>query len=333
MNKPLLVLASFFAFGLSHAAPELVNAAVEPLAVQPKNPIQQDTVEKDQPKPDVLVNPEWLEKNAKSPDVRLIGLGQKQEQYELAHIPGEVFVDWRTEITDPKHPDRFNLPPKAQIEKLLSRLGVTKDTTIVLTDNLSSRLSARMFWTLRYYGHKNIKLLDGGRKGWVQSGRGFTREVPKIKPTRYVTGDHDTSQYANLAAVKANLEDEDCVLIDGRPTKQYTGELPGKAYHNEKEHKRKGHIVNAKNIVWKDNFNDDGTFKSVEELKKLYDSSGATSHKGIITYCNEGLHAAPPWFVLTELLGHSNVKLYDDSMSEWANRDNTPMEMSVKKEN
>ncbi len=281
--------------------------------------------------PEVLVNPDWLVQHIADPDVRLIGLGQTREQYNEAHIPGEVFVDWKTEITDPAQPDRYTLLPQAQLEALLGRLGITPDTTIVVSDNLSSRLSARMFWTLKHYGHEKIRLLDGGRKAWIQSGHSFEKEIPQIKPTIYKVARVVTGNQTDAATVMAHLDDQQTCLIDGRPAEQFSGEQPGKAFHTGKEHKRRGHILNAQNIAWTENFNEDGTFKSPDELRQLYSRAGATDDKLVITYCNEGLHAAPPWFVLTEILGYPDVKLYDESMVEWANRDDTPMEESKAK--
>lgn len=279
----------------------------------------------------VLIKPDWLEANLSKPNFRLIGLGQTKTQYDAAHIPNEVFVDWRTDITDPAQPDRYMLLRKSQFEALMGRLGITKDTTVVISDNISSRLSARMFWTLRYYGHKKIKLLDGGRKGWIQSGRSFVKEIPEIIPTTYKVDKIDESLHADLRHVRSHLEKKDSMIIDGRFPKQFSGEEPAKTYHTNKPHQRSGHVLNARNVPWPENFNDNGTFKSPEELRKLYDDAGFKTGNQVVTYCNEGLHAAPPWFVLSEILGIPNVRLYDASLAEWANRKDTPMKVKTKK--
>ncbi|MEM7457763.1 MAG: rhodanese-like domain-containing protein, partial [Planctomycetota bacterium] len=230
----------------------------------------------------VLVDPQWLAarintegSNNSGDAIRIIGMGQGIEQYLAAHIPGEVFVDWKTEIHDSHNPEMFNLPSRDQIESLLSRLGITPDTTIVLSDNMSSRLSARMFWTLRCYGHEKIKILDGGRRAWIQSGRSFTTEVPDIKPSRYIVTHENHRIRAELADVKTRLESgHRNFLIDSRPVEHFTGEEAGAVYHTGEQHERKGHIPTAHHIAWTDNFSEFGRFKPVEQLRDMYEHAG-----------------------------------------------------------
>ncbi len=280
---------------------------------------------------ELLVDVQWLSENNDSEKVRLISLGQTAEQYRRGHIPNAVFVDWKTQISDPGRKDLFNLPPKENFEKLLSSLGVTPEMTVVISDNRSNRISTRLFWTMKVYGHTNIKILDGGLQAWLRSERKLTKAIISVVPTAYkVAVDSKDGVAENLVDTPTvqNSISKDVVLLDGRPTPQYTGAEPGVAFHTNKPHKRVGHIKSAINVPWKENFTKDGKFKSVEALRALYAKAGVTSDQQIVTYCNEGLHAAPAWFVLKELLGFPHVKVYDDSMGVWANRFDTPMEQT-----
>lgn len=277
----------------------------------------------------LLIDAQWLLENNDVKAVRLISLGQTEKQYRIGHIPNSVFVDWKTQISDLSKEDLFNLPPQESIEKLLSSLGVTPEMTVVLSDNRSNRLSSRLFWTLRVYGHRDVKILNGGMTAWHQAGEEFTTSTISVEPTAYkVAAESKEMVAANLVdtpTVRKSLG-KNVVLLDGRPEPQYSGEEPGIVFHTNKAHKRRGHIKTAINVPWKANFTKDGKFKSVEALREIYTKAGVTSNQNIVTYCNEGLHAAPAWFVLKELLGFPNVKLYDDSMGVWANRIDTPMQ-------
>ena len=273
-----------------------------------------------------LVNAKWLAANLDK--VRIISSGQSAKQFAKGHIPNAVFVDWRTQITNPDNSDLFSLPPISQLETLLSNLGVTPQTTIVLTDNLSNRMSTRIFWTLKMFGHKNLKILNGGFEAWRSAGLPMSKQNLKITPTKYLfpaaNKKYAAANIANTQQVLDSVKRGD-ILIDGRPENQFTGAAPGRVFHTNAPHQRRGHIKSAVNVPWKENFTTDGKFKSIEELQELYKQAGVTDEQQVITYCNEGLHAAAPWFVLKELLGHPEVKLYDDSMGVWANRPDTPM--------
>ena len=273
-----------------------------------------------------LVDAKWLSANLNK--VRIISSGQSAEKFAQGHIPNSVFVDWRTQITNPANSDLFSLPTKSQLGMLLSNLGVTPETTIVLTDNLSNRISTRLFWSLKIYGHQHLKIFDGGIDAWRLAGLPLSQQNLKIVPTKYqfpiANEKYAAENMASTEEVLKSVKQGD-VLIDGRPKSQYTGAKPGRVFHTDLPHQRRGHIASAINIPWKENFTAEGKFKSVEELRALYKQAGVTDGDQVVTYCNEGLHAAAPWFVLKELLGHPHVKLYDDSMGVWANRPDTPM--------
>ena len=268
--------------------------------------------------PKSLIKVDELKKIITKSNLKVLEIGTKKEQFAKAHIEGAQFVHWVKDITDPEKNERYNIIGKSSFEKLLRRLGVKNNSHIVLYDDLNSRLSARMFWSLKYYGHENVQILDGGKGLWAKS-QEMTNKTGSIESSDYTIKSVRKELKIDMKTVASQLNNPKTQLVDGRPPEQYSGEKPGKVFHTGKAHRKKGHIPGAVNICWKENFNQDGTFKSPAELKKLYKKRGISIEQATITYCNEGLHAAPPWYVLTELLNAKNVKLYDDSMCEWAN--------------
>jgi thiosulfate/3-mercaptopyruvate sulfurtransferase len=260
-------------------------------------------------------------------EICLIEIGDKRERYEQGHIKGAHFLHWVDDIIDPRHSDRYNIPDQASIEALLSKLGVTKDSHIVVYDRFANRLSTRMYWTLNFFGHDTVQVLDGGFPSWSNS-QVITGVLPMVERTNYKVTTVQQDLRANVQRVEKVVQSSSGTLIDGRPVKQYTGEEPGAVFHTSKSHQNKGHIPGAVNIPWKNHLKKDGTFKSVAELKEMYRAGGIDSDGPIITYCNEGLHAALPWFVASALLKCKNVSLYDDSMAEWANSDR-PVLMAI----
>ncbi|MEM9411506.1 MAG: sulfurtransferase [Planctomycetota bacterium] len=275
----------------------------------------------------VLVTPDWLAKEkVKNKDLRILDLAFRKTNYQTGHIPGALFVDWRTDIIDDEDVNLYQLPKRKSMEKLLSRLGVGNQSLVVLTDNMGNRSSVRMYYTLKYFGHERIKILDGGTNRWSDTGRKLTTEVEQPTAVDYSISGTEEDFFVKLEAVQ-NAIDNDVKLIDGRPEEQFSGEKPGKAFHTNRPHERLGHVPTAVNIPWKANLNPDGTFKSLEELRKLYSSSGIDVNDPAIAYCNEGLHAAMPWFIFRELFGNEDIRIYDDSMAEWANRKDTALEV------
>lgn len=278
---------------------------------------------------DALVNSDWLNANPVTAQRHILELGRTHEEYLAAHIPGAQFVDWRTDITDPSLPNQYNILPRGQFERLLSKLGVTNDSTIVLYDTLSSRASTRMYWTLKYYGHTSVKILDGGLSAWQKAGYPLSdTDTSHTQPdahSSYQVTSINSDLLVDMSYVSDNLANPSVRLVDGRPFDQYTGTSPGKVFNTGVEHVRGGHIYGAKTAAWADNLRDDGTFKSNRELAKLYEDHDILKNNTVLTYCNEGFHAAMPWFVLHELLGYEDVRLYDSSMAEWANIFDTPM--------
>jgi thiosulfate/3-mercaptopyruvate sulfurtransferase len=273
--------------------------------------------------PSVLVDANWLSQHVNDQNVSILELGQTIDEYHVSHIPNAHFIDWLIDITDPEFPERYMILSKEMLETLLSKLGIEKNSTIVIYDTLNSRLSARMFWTLRYYNHEDIRILDGGKNAWQSAGHEFSSETNQITPTEYLVDQINYDYLSDKDYIESRLRDKLFTLVDGRPAEQYTGEALGKVFHTGTAHAKKGHIYGAQNVPWMENFKEDGTFKSIDDLRKLYEPHHVTSDKTVVTYCNEGLHAAPPWFVLKELLDYPDVRLYDASMAEWGNLDDT----------
>lgn len=277
----------------------------------------------------VLIRPEQLKAVLDSdPDsVRLIEASTDLKKYESGHLPGAIFVHWLDDMISPQRREIYSNLNADQLSKLMSRKGIGNQHRIIIYDRFASRLSTRLLWTLKSHGHQQVQILDGGFQAW-RSKYDLSKEKPTYAATEFSV-QPQPELLAEMDFVKNHLEDANTKFVDGRPPAQYSGAKPGKVYHTGKAHAKKGHIPAAVNVFWKDNFNRDGTFKSVPELRKLYTDAGIQPDQCVVTYCNEGLHAAPPWFVLTELLGYKDVRLYDNSMAEWANSD-SPVETKTK---
>jgi len=278
----------------------------------------------------VLISPEQLKKvmESDSENVRLIEASTDLKKYKSGHLPGAIFVHWLDDMIKPEERESYSNLTSEQLATLMSRKGIGNQHRIIIYDRFASRLSTRLYWTLKSHGHQRIQILNGGFQAW-ESKYDLTKESPKYAATQFQARPPKRELLAEMDFVKSHLGDANTKFVDGRPPEQYSGAKPGKVYHTGKAHAKKGHIPTAVNVFWKDNFNKDGTFKSVPELRKLYTDAGVRPDQCVVTYCNEGLHAAPPWFVLTELLGYNDVRLYDDSMAEWGNSD-SPVETKMK---
>ena len=275
------------------------------------------------PKQDNLLSPlitaDELAKliESKTEGVKILEPGAQLELFSKGHLPQAQFLHWVDDMTEPAESAKYNIPSGKQFSKVMSRLGINNSDRIVIYDRFASRLSTRLFWTLKTLGHDQVQVLDGGFNAGKTKFVLSTESIVTVL-SQYKAKDPKKGMIADMAFVHEKLKAPNCRLIDGRPPEQFSGEKPGAVYHTKQTHSRKGHIPGAINVFWQDNFNSDATFKSVKELKSLYESAGILPENDVITYCNEGLHAAPPWFVLTQLLDYKNVHLYDSSMAEWA---------------
>ena len=271
---------------------------------------------------DVLVTTDWVAQHHRDTGVRVVEVDVDTAAYEQGHVPGALGWNWTTELCDTLVRD---IVPKAKLEQLLGASGITPDTTIVLYGDNNNWFAAWAFWQLKVYGHRDVRIMDGGRKKWLAENRDVETGRPTIAPTTYNAKDPDLSIRAFLPEVQQAMGRPNVALVDVRSPAEFTGEIlapPGLPETCQ----RGGHIPGARSIPWGKACNDDGTFKSVEELRTLYGSQGVTPDKQVIAYCRIGERSSHTWFVLKYLLGYQDVKNYDGSWTEWGNLVGAPVE-------
>jgi thiosulfate/3-mercaptopyruvate sulfurtransferase len=273
--------------------------------------------------PEALVDADWVQAHLKDPNVRLIEVDVDTRAYEQGHIPGAAGFNWQKELQD----QIVRAPiSKEHLEDLLSRAGVSNDTTIVLYGDNNNWFAAWALWILKYYGHKDVRLLDGGRVKWLADKREITTDVPSYPRTNY----HAEEPHADLRAfrdqVLVSLGRSNVALVDVRSPAEYSGELLAPANLPQEGAQRGGHIPGAANVPWSTAVREDGTFKSAEELRPIYAGKGVTPDKEVIAYCRIGERSSHTWFVLHYLLGYDNVRNYDGSWTEWGSLIGVPIE-------
>jgi thiosulfate/3-mercaptopyruvate sulfurtransferase len=271
---------------------------------------------------DVLVGTEWVAQHRADPNVRVVEVDVDTAAYDQGHVPGAIGWNWTTELCDTVVRD---IVPKQKLEQLLGASGITPETTIVLYGDNNNWFAAWAFWQLKVYGHRDVRIMDGGRKKWLAEGRDLETSRPSIASTKYTAKDADVSIRAFLPEVQQALGRPDVAMVDVRSPQEFSGEIlapPGLPETCQ----RGGHIPGAKSIPWGKACNDDGTFKSREDLAALYGGQGITADKNVIAYCRIGERSSHTWFVLKYLLGYPNVKNYDGSWTEWGNLVGAPVE-------
>ena len=275
--------------------------------------------------PEVLVDTEWVSKNTPSKKIQLVEVDYDPENgYKKGHINGATLIWWKRDINDPITRDIIS---KKQFEDLMNRNGIAKDSQVVLYGDFNNWFAAFVFWIFKYYGHKNIKIMNGARKKWELEKRPYTIEEPKVTPTVYVAEPPNEGLRAYLFDVKRALNKNDTVLVDVRSPKEFSGEITAPPEYPMEHAQRGGHIPAANNIPWATAVNDaDGTFKTYEELKQNYTPKGVTPDKDVICYCRIGERSSHSWFVLKYLLGYPQVRNYDGSWTEWGNMIGNPVE-------
>jgi thiosulfate/3-mercaptopyruvate sulfurtransferase len=272
--------------------------------------------------PEVLVSTDWVAQNLNAPGHRLVEVDVDTTAYDKGHIPGAVAWNWQTQLQDPV---RRDLIEKSELERLLGESGITKDTVILLYGDNNNWFAAYAFWQLKYYGHKDVRLINGGRKKWIAEGLLLTTEPTKVEPATYRALYPDETIRArkeDVLEIQSKRRRGD--LVDVRSVDEFTGKIlapPGLA----ETALRAGHIPGAINVPWAQAANEDGTFKSYEELKTLYESKGVTGADEAIAYCRIGERSSHTWFVLKYLLGYSRVRNYDGSWTEWGNLVGAPI--------
>lgn len=278
----------------------------------------------------VLVGTQWVFDHLNDPNVQLLEVGWDASEFESGHIPNTV-AGWG--FSDIQHGDSRVLPSKAQIEDMLSKAGINNDDTVVVYGGLNNLIAVMGFWLLKIYGHRDVRLLDGGRQKWTAENRPLSVELPAVKPTQYIAQSPNLDLRADRDFIMGALGKADFTFVDARPEDMYTGENTAGMLHG-------GHIPSAINVPAGRIFdsageflgfqtpttNSDGTFKSIDELKALFADKGIDQDKNIVTYCVRGGLSTHLWFTLTQLLGYSNVREYDLSWAEWGNLENAPVE-------
>ncbi|WP_322802518.1 sulfurtransferase [Thermoflexus sp.] len=274
--------------------------------------------------PLALVDTEWVAQHLQDPKVRIVEVDyDPASAYHLGHIPGAVLFDWRKDLNDPVRRDILS---KEAFEALNSRAGISNDTTVVLYGDFRNWFAAFAFWIYKYYGHADVRLLNGGRKKWIEEKRPLTEEVPSYPPTTYRAQDPDARLRAHLPYVLNVLGKRGVALVDVRSPAEFTGEITAPPEYPNEAAQRGGHIPGAVNIPWSKALNDDDTFKDAESLRRIYEEAGVTPDEEVITYCRIGERSSVTWFVLRHLLGYPNVRNYDGSWSEWGNTIGVPIE-------
>jgi thiosulfate/3-mercaptopyruvate sulfurtransferase len=276
--------------------------------------------------PEVLVDTQWVEDHQKEPNVRIAEVDyDPKANYQLGHVPGSVLFDWKQDINDPIS---RNVLSKQACEELLQKNGINNDTTLVLYGDFNNWFAAFAFWVFKYYGFKDVRIMNGGRKKWLEEDRAVSKDIPNYSRGSFKASDPDKNIRVFLNEVRQALDTRDRIkMVDVRSPKEFTGEILAPPEYPTEHAQRGGHIPGAENIPWAQAVNDkDGTFKSADELKKLYESKGITQDKEIIAYCRIGERSSHTWFVLKYLLGYPNVKNYDGSWTEWGNMIANPIE-------
>ena len=275
--------------------------------------------------PEVLVSTEWAAQHDNDPKVRLVEVDVDTSAYDQGHIAGAVGWNWQTQLQDGV---RRDLIDKAQLEKLLSESGISNDTVIVLYGDNNNWFAAYAFWQLKLNGHRDVRLMNGGRKKWIEEKRELTTAPTKVAAASYKVAGIDDSIRAKRDAVFAVVENNSkAQLVDVRSVDEFTGRIIAPPGMTETA-QRAGHIPSAANVPWAQAAREDGTFKSYDELKQLYGDKGVDGSEEVIAYCRIGERSSHTWFALKYLLGFKNVRNYDGSWTEWGNLIGAPIEKS-----
>jgi thiosulfate/3-mercaptopyruvate sulfurtransferase len=273
---------------------------------------------------DVLVSADWAEQNLNTPGVVFVEVDEDTSAYDGGHIAGAVKLDWKTDLQDQVRRDFIS---KQQFEQLLSDKGIGTEDTVILYGGNNNWFAAYAYWYFKLYGHDSVKLLDGGRKKWELDGRELSKEEVQRSATQFTGKEQDTSIRAFRDEVVAAIGNKN--LIDVRSPDEFAGRLLAPAHLPQEQAQRGGHIPTALNIPWSKAANEDGTFKSDDELRALYADAGLDEAKDTIAYCRIGERSSHTWFALHELLGEPNVKNYDGSWTEYGSLVGVPIEKDV----
>jgi thiosulfate/3-mercaptopyruvate sulfurtransferase len=271
---------------------------------------------------EVLVTADWAESNLNAPNTVFVEVDEDASAYDTGHIAGAVKLDWRKDLQDPVIRDFVDAQ---QFSKLLSDRGISNDDTVVLYGGNNNWFAAYAYWYFKLYGHDNVKLLDGGRKKWELDGRALSSDAVHRDSTSYTAKAPNNKIRAFRDEVLAAIGEKN--LVDVRSPDEFSGKILAPAHLPQEQSQRAGHIPSAINVPWSKAANEDGTFKSDDDLQKLYAGAGLDDSKETIAYCRIGERSSHTWFVLRELLGHGNVKNYDGSWTEYGSLVGAPIEL------
>jgi thiosulfate/3-mercaptopyruvate sulfurtransferase len=274
---------------------------------------------------DVLVDAEWAKAHIDDPSVRFVEVDVDTTAYDQSHIPGAVGWNWTSQLADGV---RRDIASREEFGALLSEAGIGPDTTIVLYGDNNNWFAAWAYWQLKLYGVENVKLLNGGRKYWLDNGLPLSTDVPAYEPSNWQLPEVDNSLRAFRDDILPRLGDSGLSLVDVRSPAEFNGEVIAPPGMTETA-QRAGHIPGAASVPWATQVNEDGTFKSAEELANLYAAKGVDGDRDIIAYCRIGERSSLSWFVLHELLGFNRVRNYDGSWTEWGSMVGVPIEKAV----
>jgi thiosulfate/3-mercaptopyruvate sulfurtransferase len=274
---------------------------------------------------DVLVDTDWVAEHLDDDGIRIVEVDENPALYAESHIPGAIGFDWKQDLQD--QVKRDFLGPQ-EFGELMGSRGISNNHTVLLYGDRNNWFAAYTYWYFKYYGHDDVKLINGPREKWIEEGRETSSDVPSYDAAKFEAKGADKDIRAWRDEVLDAL-DEDTKLVDVRSPQEYSGELIAMAGYEQEGAQRAGHIPGAASVPWAQAVNEDGTFKSKDELEELYKSKGVLDGDPIIAYCRIGERSAHTWFVLHELLGKDDVKNYDGSWTEWGNMVNVPIEKDV----
>ncbi|MGH9378223.1 MAG: sulfurtransferase [Terriglobia bacterium] len=272
--------------------------------------------------PEALVSTQWAADHLSDPSVRLVEVDVDTTAYDKGHIQNAVGWNWQSQLQDNV---RRDILTKAQFEDLLSKSGIANDTIVVLYGDNNNWFAAYALWQLKYYGHKDVRLMNGGRKKWELEGHAFTTEAPKVAPTQYKASNPDDSVRAKRDLVFDVLKNKNAYLVDVRSPDEFSGKVIAPPGMSETA-QRGGHIPGAISFPWSKAANEDGTFKPYEDLVNLFGAQGVRPGREAVAYCRIGERSSHTWFVLKYLLGFDKVRNYDGSWTEWGNLVDAPIE-------
>lgn len=273
--------------------------------------------------PESLVDTQWVADHGNDPNVRLVEVDVDTSAYEQGHIAGAVGWNWQSQLQQGL---RRDLLSKSEMEQLLGSSGIDNNTTVVVYGDNNNWFACWAFWQLKYYGHNDVKVMNGGRAKWLAENRPLTTDAPSITPKTYQAGGPNENIRAYRDQVLALVNSGNAALVDVRSPQEFSGELLAPPNLPQEGSQRGGHIPGAANIPWGQAVSEDGSFKSADDLQALYGGKGIDGSKETIAYCRIGERSSHTWFVLTQLLGQTNARNYDGSWTEWGSIVGAPIE-------